>query len=54
MGGTDLEQLAERAQPAATRTAWITFGALLLSLGAAIAGAASGRRNVVKRATGHP
>src|SRR5687768_4049875 len=48
VGGADMQQLAERVQPAATRTAWITFGALLLSLGASIAGAASGRRNVVK------
>ena len=52
MGGADIQAMAERAQPAATRTAWITFGALLLSLGASIAGAAAGRRNVVKRATG--
>jgi hypothetical protein len=47
-----LAQMAARAQPGAARTAWLTFAALLLSLGAAIAGAAAGRRNVVKKATG--
>lgn len=40
-----LEQKAEEVQPQATRAAWITFGALLLSLLAAVVGAMSGRRN---------
>jgi hypothetical protein len=47
-----LTQAAASAQPEAARTAWLTFAAMLLSLGAAIAGAAAGRRNAVKRATG--
>jgi hypothetical protein len=40
-----LEQKAEEVKPAATKAAWITFGALVLSLLAAVAGAISGRRN---------
>ena len=47
-----LAQTAASVQPEAARTAWLTFAALLLSLGAAIGGAAAGRRNAVKRATG--
>jgi hypothetical protein len=39
-----LEQKAQEMQPQATRAAWITFGALLLSLLAAVLGAMSGRR----------
>jgi hypothetical protein len=39
-----LEQKAEEIQPQASRAAWITFGALLLSLLAAVIGAMSGRR----------
>ena len=39
-----LEQKAEEVQPQASRAAWITFGALLLSLLAAAIGAMSGRR----------
>jgi hypothetical protein len=39
-----LEQKAEEVQPQASRAAWITFGALLLSLLAAVLGAMSGRR----------
>lgn len=39
-----LEQKAEEMKPQATRAAWITFGALLLSLLAAVLGAMSGRR----------
>jgi hypothetical protein len=39
-----LEQKAEEVQPQASRAAWITFGALLLSLLAAVIGAMSGRR----------
>jgi hypothetical protein len=45
-------QAAERAQPTASKTAWITFAALVLSLLAAIGGAAIGRRNVERRAVG--
>lgn len=40
-----LEQKAEEVKPAATKAAWITFGALLLSLLAAVLGAISGRRD---------
>lgn len=40
-----LEQKAEQMKPGATRAAWITFGALLLSLLAAVLGAMSGRRD---------
>ncbi len=40
---------ASDAQPAATRTAWSTFGALLLGLLAGIAGAAVGRHNAAQR-----
>jgi len=40
-----LEQKAEEVKPAATTAAWITFGALLLSLLAAVLGAISGRRD---------
>jgi hypothetical protein len=39
-----LEQKAEEMQPAASKAAWITFGALLLSLLAAVLGAMLGRR----------
>jgi len=39
-----LEQKAEEVKPQATRAAWITFGALVLSLLAAVLGAMSGRR----------
>lgn len=45
----NVSQKAAAAQPGATKTAWIAFVALLLSLGAAIAGAAVGRRNVERR-----
>lgn len=37
-------QAAEKAKAAATKTAWITFGALLLALVAAMLGALTGRR----------
>jgi hypothetical protein len=40
---------ATQAQPAATRTAWSTFGALLLGLLAGMAGAAVGRHNAARR-----
>ncbi|HEX6267004.1 MAG TPA: hypothetical protein VFZ81_08905 [Burkholderiales bacterium] len=39
-----LEQKAEEMKPRATMAAWITFGALVLSLLAAVLGAMSGRR----------
>jgi ABC-type transport system involved in multi-copper enzyme maturation permease subunit len=45
----NLSQAAASAQPEATTTAWLAFAALVLSLLAAIAGAAVGRRGVVKR-----
>ena len=40
-----LQQKAAEMQPQASRAAWITFGALVLSLLAAVLGAMSGRRN---------
>jgi hypothetical protein len=43
-----LEQKAEEIKPQASRAAWITFGALLLSLLAAVVGAISGRRKPQK------
>ena len=43
-----LEQKAEELKPQASRAAWITFGALLLSLLAAVVGAISGRRKPQK------
>ena len=43
-----LQQKAEEMKPAATRAAWITFGALVLSLAAAVIGAMAGRRNPMK------
>jgi len=43
-----LRQKAEEVKPQATRAAWITFGALLLSLVAAALGAMAGRRDPVK------
>jgi hypothetical protein len=39
-----LAQAAEDAQRTATKTAWVTFGALILSLLAAVLGAIAGRR----------
>jgi hypothetical protein len=45
----ELPAVAERAQKGASKTAWITFGAMLISLAAAIAGAMLGRRRVVER-----
>ncbi len=41
---------AEQAQSAAAKTAWITFGALVLSLLAAILGAMTGRRSAAHNA----
>jgi len=46
----NLSQTAAEMQPEAATTAWMTFLALVLSLLAAVAGAAVGRRGVVKRA----
>ena len=43
-----LQQKAEEVKPQATQAAWITFGALLLSLLAAVLGAMAGRRNPAK------
>jgi hypothetical protein len=40
----ELQQQAQDAKPAATRSAWITFGALVLSLVTAVIGAMVGRR----------
>ncbi|MFL6567253.1 MAG: hypothetical protein ACJ8G5_20100 [Burkholderiales bacterium] len=45
-----LRQKAEEVKPQATRAAWITFGALLLSLVAAAFGAMAGRRDPMKEA----
>jgi hypothetical protein len=45
-----LQQKAEEVKPQATRAAWITFGALLLSFLAAVLGAMAGRRDPVKEA----
>jgi hypothetical protein len=42
-----LQQKAEEVKPAATKAAWITFGALILSLLAAVIGAMAGRRREV-------
>ncbi|MGH8177605.1 MAG: hypothetical protein ACREV5_15210 [Steroidobacter sp.] len=44
-----LPAVAERVQESASKTAWITFAAMLISLIAAIAGAMLGRRRVVQR-----
>ena len=38
------QEKAQEAKPQASRGAWITFGALILSLGAAVGGAMAGRR----------
>src|SRR4051812_24932438 len=43
-----LPAIAERAQDSATKAAWITFGAMLVSLIAAIAGSMLGRKRVVE------
>ena len=39
-----LQQKAQEVKPQASRAAWATFGALILSLAAAVFGAAAGRR----------
>ena len=45
-----LEQRAEQIQPEASAAAWITFFALVLSLGAAVLGAMVGRRRFIRTA----
>ena len=45
-----LTQKAEEMKPQASKAAWITFGALLLSLLAAVTGAMAGRRKPVEEA----
>jgi hypothetical protein len=45
-------QTAARVQPQVSATAWMTFAALVLSLLAAIAGAAVGRRGVARKVAG--
>lgn len=44
----ELQQKAQEMKPQATKAAWITFGGLLLSLLAAVIGAAVGRRRAVR------
>jgi hypothetical protein len=46
-----LSKKAAEMQPAARRTAWIAFGALVLSLLAAVLGAAAGRRRNIPRSS---
>jgi hypothetical protein len=49
-----LERQAERIQPRASQAAWITFGALVVSLLAAVIGAMLGRRRAVRLAASAP
>ena len=49
-----LPAAAERVQNTATKTAWITFGAMLISLIAAVAGAMAGRKRAAQRLVGDP
>lgn len=49
MTGQAAADAATQAQHTVSATAWVTFGALVLSLLAAIAGAAAGRRGVEKK-----
>jgi hypothetical protein len=44
-----LPAAAERVQNAATKTAWITFAAMLISLIAAVTGAMAGRKRAARR-----
>ena len=46
-----VQQKAEEAKPAATKAAWMTFGALVLSLLAAVIGAMLGRRHPTSMGT---
>jgi hypothetical protein len=48
-----LPATAERVQEGATKTAWATFAAMLISLAAAIAGAMLGRRRAMQRLAQH-
>jgi len=48
-----LTQKAEEVKPQASKAAWIAFGALLLSLLAAVIGAMAGRRNPVQERAQH-
>jgi predicted Zn-dependent protease len=47
-----LPATAERVQDTATKTAWITFAAMLISLLAAVAGAMAGRQRAARRLVG--
>ena len=47
----ELQQKAQEVKPQATAAAWVTFGALVLSLLAALLGAAAGRRRPVVQPT---
>jgi hypothetical protein len=47
-----LPALADRAQDTATKTAWTTFAAMVISLAAAVAGAMVGRRRAEQRVLG--
>jgi hypothetical protein len=47
-----LPAMAERAQDTATKTAWTTFTAMVISLAAAVAGAMVGRRRAERRVLG--
>lgn len=49
-----LPAAAERVQDTATKAAWITFAAMLISLIAAVAGAMTGRRRAAQRLLGDP
>jgi hypothetical protein len=46
-----LERKSEEMQPAVSKGAWASFGALVLSLAAAVIGAMVGRRRIVPRAS---
>jgi hypothetical protein len=48
-----LPAAAERVQEGATKTAWATFAAMVISLAAAIAGAMLGRRRALQRLAQH-
>ena len=48
----DLQQKAQEVKPQASAAAWTTFGALLVSLLAAVIGAAAGRRRRQPSSTG--
>lgn len=46
-----VERQAEELKPAVSKGAWASFGALVLSLAAAVFGAMAGRRNYIPRAS---